>query len=167
MFPFDKDSIDVMYLLHDGWRMTMEWWCISKVSGLHLIRYLFWWNILTWETLHLDHSPCSQADLLVHKWKSFQLVTWNKIDHTLLEDFLNYNYATYLKQRVSLSQSKIIAAYHTSYHRLAIEIGRWPTTPLPRVNKLCLSFSYGIFPLSQYDCPYSLLFPSQNDCPGI
>lgn len=136
MFSFDKDSINVTYMVHDGWRMTMEWWCISKVSGLYLIRYLFWSNIFTWGTLHLDHSHALKQVFLAHEWSTFQL-TWNKSDHLLLKDFLNYDYATHLKQRVSLSQRKTIVAYHASYHRLAIEIGRWPTIPLPRVNKLC------------------------------
>ena len=66
-----------VYMVHDGWRMTMEWWCISKVSGLYLIRYLFWSNIFTWGTLHLDHSHALKQAFLAHEWSMFQL-TWNK-----------------------------------------------------------------------------------------
>ena len=45
-----------------------------------------------------------------------------------LKDFLKYKCELYLKQ----SQCKIIAAYHTSNHRLAIETRQWSTIPTSR-----------------------------------
>ena len=53
-----------------------------------------------------------------------------------LEDFPNYEFELYLKQPLPPSQQKIIDAYHTSSHRLAIEIGRQPTIIIPRNNKI-------------------------------
>ena len=35
-------------------------------------------------------------------------------------------------------------AYHTSNHRLAIEIGRWSTIPISRDNRLCHFCSYNV-----------------------
>ena len=59
-------------------------------------------------------------------------------------DFLNYEFETYFKQPLSPPQHNIIVVYHTSNHRLAIELGRWPTTPIPIDNKLCYFFSYNV-----------------------
>ena len=54
-----------------------------------------------------------------------------------LKDFLKYKCKLCLKQPMTPSQRKIIVAYHTSNHRLAIQIIRWRTIPISRDNRLC------------------------------
>ena len=72
---------------------------------------------------------------LVEKWNSFHL-SRNTVDYLHLNDFLEYECELYLKQSLTPPQHKIIVAYHTSNHRLAIETGQWSTIPIPRDTRL-------------------------------
>ncbi len=45
-----------------------------------------------------------------------------KFDYLILEDILNYERESFLKQSLTLSQEKIIAAYHISNHRFVVKI---------------------------------------------
>jgi hypothetical protein len=49
-----------------------------------------------------------------------------------LKDFLKYVSGMYLKQPLTLPQHKIVVAYHTSNHGLAIKIGWWSIIPIRR-----------------------------------
>ena len=60
---------------------------------------------------------------LAKEWNSFHL-SRKKLDCLHLKDLLKYDYELYLKQPLTPPQHKIIATYHTSNHRLAIQIGR-------------------------------------------
>ena len=53
------------------------------------------------------------------------------------QGFLKCKFELYLKQPLTPPQCKIIIAYKTSNHRLAIETKRWSTIPISRDNKLC------------------------------
>ena len=50
----------------------------------------------------------------------------------------------YLKQPLTPPQCKIIAAYYTSNHTLAIKTRQWSTTPISRDNRLCHFCSYNV-----------------------
>ena len=47
-----------------------------------------------------------------------------------LKDFLKYECELHLKQPLTPPQCKIIAAYRTSNHSLAIEPRQWSTNPI-------------------------------------
>ena len=80
---------------------------------------------------------------LAKEWNSFHLLG-KKLDYLHLKDFLKYKCELYLKQSLTPPQCKVIVDYHTSNHRLAIEIGRWSTIPIARDNRLCHFCSYDI-----------------------
>ncbi len=61
--------------------------------------------------------PCSL------KWNSFH-VTKEKLDYLHLKDF--FNKGSYLKEPLSLSQRKNIAAYHSTDHTVVFK-----TIPIP------------------------------------
>ena len=65
-----------------------------------------------------------------------------KLDYLHLKDFLKYECELYLQQLLTPSQRKIIVAYRTSNHRLAIETGWWTTIPISRDIRLCHFCSY-------------------------
>ena len=50
----------------------------------------------------------------------------------------------YLKQPLTPPQRKIVVAYYTSNHTLAIAIGRWLTIPISRENIWCHFCSYNV-----------------------
>ena len=56
--------------------------------------------------------------------------------------FLNVNVNCTLKQPLTPPQHKIIVAYRTLNHRLAIEFGRWTSILISRDTRLCHFFSY-------------------------
>jgi hypothetical protein len=56
--------------------------------------------------------------VLAEEWNSFHL-SWKN-----LQRIFSYKCILYLKQSLTPPQRKIIVAYRTSNHRLAIEIGR-------------------------------------------
>jgi hypothetical protein len=59
---------------------------------------------------------------LAKEWNLFHLF-WKKLDYLHLEDFFpKYICELYLKQPLAPPQHKIIVAYHTSNHRLAIKL---------------------------------------------
>ena len=60
---------------------------------------------------------------LAKEWNSFHL-SRKKLDYLHLKDFLKYECELYSEQPLTPPQHKIIAAYHTSNHRLAIETGQ-------------------------------------------
>ena len=59
-------------------------------------------------------------------------------------DILKYECELYLKQPLTPPQHKIIVAYRTLNHRLAIEIGWSSTIPISRDNILCHFCSYNV-----------------------
>ena len=78
---------------------------------------------------------------LAKEWDSFHL-TRKKLDDLHLKDFLKYECELYLKQPLTPPQCKIIVAYRTLNHRLAIKIGQWMTYPISRDTRLCHFCSY-------------------------
>ena len=60
------------------------------------------------------------------------------------KDFLKYECELYLKQPSTPPQCKIIAAYRTLYHRLAIETGQSSTIPNFGDDRLCHFCSYDV-----------------------
>ena len=71
-----------------------------------------------------------------NEWNSFRLFG-KKLDYRHVMDFLKYKCELYLKQPLAPPQHKIIVAYCTSNHRLAIKIGRWSTIPIHGDNRTC------------------------------
>ena len=72
-------------------------------------------------------------------------VLGKKLIYLHLKDFLKYECEMYLKKSLSPPQRKIIDAYHTMNHTLAVGTERWLTIPSPifsRDNRLCHFFSY-------------------------
>ena len=59
---------------------------------------------------------------LAKEWNFVHLLG-KKLDYFHLKDFLKHEIELYLKQPLAPPQCKIIAAYCTSSHRLAIKIG--------------------------------------------
>ena len=80
---------------------------------------------------------------LAKGWNSFQL-SEEKLQYIHLKIFFKYKCVSYLKQPLTTPQHKIIVAYYTSNHRLAIEIGQWLTIPISRDNRLCHFYSYNV-----------------------
>jgi len=106
------------------------------------------WGLSHWET-H-DNPTTSKITFndikeafLAKEWNSFHL-SGKKLDYLHLKDFLKYECELYLKQPLTPPQRKIIAAYRTSNHRLAIETGRWSTIPISRDKRLCNFCSYNV-----------------------
>jgi hypothetical protein len=84
------------------------------------------WGLPKSETLDIPTPPKITVDaikyaFLAKEWNSFQL-TRRRLDYLNLKKLPNYECALYLKQPLTPPQCKIIVAYHTSKHRLAIEI---------------------------------------------
>ena len=67
-----------------------------------------------------------------------------EIDYLHLKDFLKYECELYLKQLLTPPQCKIIVAYCTLNHRLAIETTEWSTVPISGDNRLCHFFLYNV-----------------------
>ena len=88
-----------------------------------------------------SHLMLSRRPFLL---KSGTLSTLRKGNHMISTSrtFLNYRCKLYFKLLSTPPQHKIIVAYYTSDHRLAIESGCWSTIPVPRDNILCHFFSY-------------------------
>jgi hypothetical protein len=60
----------------------------------------------------------------------------------------------YLQQPLTPPQRKIIGAYCTSNHKLAIETGWWLSIPISRDNILCRFCSYNeVENLAHLECP--------------
>jgi hypothetical protein len=64
----------------------------------------------------------SRRPFSLKEWNPFHLAERELYD-LHLEDFLNYECKLYFKQLSTPPQYKIIVAYRTLIHRLAIEIG--------------------------------------------
>ena len=77
-----------------------------------------------------------------HFQNSFHL-KGKKLDYLHLFSPMMWSEA-YLKQPLIPPQRKIVVAYCTSNHTLAITIGRWLTIPIPRENILCHLCSYNV-----------------------
>jgi hypothetical protein len=60
-----------------------------------------------------------------------------KLDYLHSKNFLNCEGGLYLNQPLTPRQCKIIAAYCTSIHRLAIETGRWMVLLISKDTRLC------------------------------
>ena len=68
-----------------------------------------------------------------------------KLDDRQLKDFPKlHECELYLEQSLTPPQCKIIGAYHTSNHRLAIEIGQWSTFLISSNNRLCHFYSCNV-----------------------
>jgi hypothetical protein len=80
-----------------------------------------------------DIDDLKGAFLASKEWNSFHLLGTNLV-YLHLEDFLKYECELYSKQPLTQPQHKIIVAYCTLNHRLAIEIG-WR----PDIGQLSLS----------------------------
>ena len=78
---------------------------------------------------------------LAKDWNYFHLFK-EKLYYLHLEDLLKYKCELYLKPLLTPPQRKIIFAYCTSNHRLAIETGQWTTIPNSRNTRLCHLISY-------------------------
>ena len=101
-------------------------------------------------SISLEHPSASKIAyddikeaFLAQEWNSFHLLG-KKLDDLQLNDFLKYKCELYFKQSLAPTQCKIIAAYRTSNHRLANEIGRWSTIPIFRDTSLCHFCSYNV-----------------------
>ena len=66
--------------------------------------------------------------------------------------FLNYDYELYLKQPLTPPQWKMIAAYRTLNHRLAIGIDQWSTILISRDTRLCHFCSYNAVEYEAHSC---------------
>ena len=98
----------------------------------------------------IDHS-CACIRMWGHKPRPLPSL-WPHLTHTTylplplhylhLKDFLKYECELYLKQPLTPPELKIISTFHTSNHRLVIEIGRWSIDPLFTVDRLCHFYSY-------------------------
>ena len=80
-------------------------------------------------TLKIAYDDIKEV-FLAKEWNSFHL-SRKKLGYLHLKRFLDYECELYLKQPLTPPQHKIIFAYYTSNHRLAIDIGQL-------VNYLCL-----------------------------
>ena len=104
------------------------------------------WGLSHWEPMTPNHiKKTTYVDtkevFLSKEWNSFHLFG-KKLYYLRLKDSLNYDCKSYLKQPLTPLQHEIIAAYHTSNHRLAIENGRWTSIPISRDTRLCYFCSY-------------------------
>jgi hypothetical protein len=80
----------------------------------------------------ITFDDLKEASLGTKEWNSFHL-SWKKLDYLHIKDFIKYECVeSYLKQPLTPPQHKIVATYHTSIHRLAIEIGQWSTISISR-----------------------------------
>jgi hypothetical protein len=85
----------------------------------------------SWGLSHYGNNPTTSKIIfdnikeifLAKEWNSFHLLK-EKLDYLHLKEFLKYNYEFNLKQPLTPSQHKIIVAYRTPNHRLAIETRR-------------------------------------------
>ena len=75
-----------------------------------------------------------------------------KLDYLHLKNFLHSECELYLKQPLTLPQRKIIAAYHSLNHRLAIEIGRWTVILISRGTRLCHFYCYNTVKMKHISC---------------
>jgi hypothetical protein len=104
------------------------------------------WGWSHWET-H-DKPPTSKTIYVDIKegfscWRVGLISSLSEeLDYLHLKDFLRYECELYLKPSLTPPQCKSIAAYHTSNHKLAIEIRRWTSILIPRVTRLCHFCSY-------------------------
>lgn len=73
---------------------------------------------------------------LAKEWNYFNL-TWKEFKIRCLTDFLHCQCVLNLEQPLTPPVLKIIGAFHTLNHKLAVEICRWSVIPIPRENKLC------------------------------
>ena len=87
------------------------------------------------------HLKISRRLSLAKEFHSFHL-SGNKQDCLHLKDYLKYKCEVYLEQPLIPTQCKIIVAYRTSNHKLAIEIKWWLTIPLFGDNRLYHFCSY-------------------------
>ena len=74
----------------------------------------------------------------------------------------------YLKQPSTPPQHKIIGAYHTLNHRLAIETGRWTIIPISIQTGLCHFCSYNAIENEAHlvlECP--LYNPIRDKFPSL
>ena len=80
---------------------------------------------------------------IVHSKEVFLAKEWHcfhrfgkKLDCLHLKDILKYECELYFKQPLTSQRCKIIVAYHTSNHRLAIETRRWMSISISRNTRL-------------------------------
>ena len=138
-------------------------WLVSQATSLsrHLAKQGFdnwhkvttmWkasWGLSHWKThdnpiTSKPHSMLSRRlSFLINKWNPFHL-SGKKLDNIHLKDFLKHECELYLKQPLIPSQCKIVVAYRTSNHGLAIETIQRLTNPTPRDNRFCRSCFYNI-----------------------
>ena len=101
------------------------------------------------------------------KWNFFHLLG-KKLDYLHLKDLCKYECELYLKQPLTPPRRKITVAYHTTDHRLAIEIKWWLTILASRDNKLCYFCSYNAVENKAHfvlECP--LYNPIRDKFPSI
>ena len=95
---------------------------------------------------------------LAKGWSFFSQLSGTKLDYLHLKDFLKYKCEFYLKHPLTAPQRKIIIAYHTLNHRLAIEIERWTIIPISRDTRLWHFRSYNALEIMRILCwsvPYT------------
>ena len=158
-------------------------WLVSQATSLcqHLAKQGFHtWHKLTtmckasWGLSHQEthNSPTTskitldniKESFLAKEWNSFHL-SGKKLDYLHLK---LYECELYLKQPLTPPKRKIIVAYLTMNHRLAIEIGCWLTIPISRDNRLCHFCSYNaVENKAQFMFECSLYNPIRDEFPSI
>ena len=125
-------------------------WLVNQATSLswHLTNKEFdtWHKLATmqrhheglsqWETQHhqTSHLMISRRFFLLTSETVFYFVR-KKLHYLHLKDIFIYECELYLKQPLTPPQRKIIDAYWTSNHRLAIETWWWSTIPISRYNR--------------------------------
>ena len=104
------------------------------------------WGLFHWET---HENPTTSKTTYVDIKEVFLAKQWNfvhlsrkKLDCLHIKDFLKYECEFYLKQPLTPPQHKIIDAYRTLNHRLAIKIGRQMSITISIYPTLCHFCSY-------------------------
>jgi hypothetical protein len=78
---------------------------------------------------HESHMMLSRRLVLLKSKNPFHL-SWKKLDHLHLKDFLKYEREFHLKQPLTPTQRKTTTAYCAMNNRVAIETRRWSTVPI-------------------------------------
>ena len=98
-----------------------------------------------WQSKHIENCiQWYQRGFCCQKVELLSISHKRNLDSLHLKDFLKYECEMYVKQPLTPPQRKIIGAYCTSNHRLAIEMGRWTTIPISRDDRLCHFGSFTI-----------------------
>ena len=86
-------------------------------------------NNTTTSNITFDNTKCF---FLPKECGNFFHLMRKKLGYLYLKDFLKYEYTLYFKQPLTPPQRKIIVAYHTLDHTLAIGIGCWSTISISK-----------------------------------